>query len=632
MTKYSVFISYRRTGFETANLIAEKLRSMGYSVFFDVESLRGGKFNEQLFQVIDGCTDFVLVLPKDALERCADKDDWVRKEVMYAMLKQKNIVPVMLNDFDWPDPMPSGMEELKDYQAVTASDRNTFDLAMQRLASYLKASKYKKILISKIVAIILTIVIVLGLIFAAMRLGSRPSCKLVGDYLATNTELIYEMYTTYVDMENEWDKFLRNYDRTTSTSRRLELKNDLQGKINVWNHNTNSVRQNILTPPKFTLIESMMLSTHGVIAWVLTTIPDYSASFCDDLDSISSQIQAIIEAPNIDEIRQKALTMNLDIYDHTTKAYYYAYLSEMSHLPSSSKIVHEQLKVTWKLFPNTPDGLSAAKYDEMQQWEMDRAEEIVHDYSIYLQTQENEMENLSDRMDSLMKMSHMIDAILTTGDIQIAENQKQQITQERIQTKRELVAQKKEELNEEQQKVLNIYNQVKSNCTLQESDSPGYQWGKIIRMAKMLANSVNSQQQALALNIAEGATIKPDMVYTDICSMLDDYVRFHSESLSYIEPLRLYYQLVSEGKQPLGGQLIFAFKDNATHPLFEIGDIVITRNGVQITNYASLIAAIKEDNRGYVEFYRMENHKLTLHKENFPETSVLVGYMEVGEY
>ena len=38
--KYDVFISYRRDAFESANLIAEKLRSAGYTVFFDVEMLR----------------------------------------------------------------------------------------------------------------------------------------------------------------------------------------------------------------------------------------------------------------------------------------------------------------------------------------------------------------------------------------------------------------------------------------------------------------------------------------------------------------------------------------------------------------------------------------------------------------
>ena len=77
--KYNIFVSYRRTSAETANLIAVKLRGKGYNVFFDVESLRGGKFNEQLFDVIDRVDDVVVVLPAGALDSCLDEDDWLRK-------------------------------------------------------------------------------------------------------------------------------------------------------------------------------------------------------------------------------------------------------------------------------------------------------------------------------------------------------------------------------------------------------------------------------------------------------------------------------------------------------------------------------------------------------------------------
>ena len=68
--KYDIFISYRRASFESANLIAEKLRRAGYSVFFDVETLRSGKFNEQLLTVIEQCKDFIIVLSENALDVC----------------------------------------------------------------------------------------------------------------------------------------------------------------------------------------------------------------------------------------------------------------------------------------------------------------------------------------------------------------------------------------------------------------------------------------------------------------------------------------------------------------------------------------------------------------------------------
>lgn len=46
---YDIFISNRRTASESAQLISSSLKDRGYDVFLDVESLRSGKFNEQLY-------------------------------------------------------------------------------------------------------------------------------------------------------------------------------------------------------------------------------------------------------------------------------------------------------------------------------------------------------------------------------------------------------------------------------------------------------------------------------------------------------------------------------------------------------------------------------------------------------
>ena len=141
--KYDIFISYRRSSYDTANLIATRLKSAGYSVFFDMGTLRSGKFNEQLFNVIETCNDFVLVLPQGALDRCVNEDDWVRLEVQHAMKNNKNIIPVMLNGFQWPPKMPEGLEELCNYHALTASSVEYFDLSMERLQrSYLSSKRH----------------------------------------------------------------------------------------------------------------------------------------------------------------------------------------------------------------------------------------------------------------------------------------------------------------------------------------------------------------------------------------------------------------------------------------------------------------------------------------------------------
>ena len=137
---YDIFISYRREGGDYfAQLLYDRLISQGYRVFLDVESLRSGKFNEELLRVIDKCKDFILVLPENALERCSNPEDWVRREVVCAINKNKNIIPVWLRNFSFPDQLPSELSELPNYQCIKANDTDTFSYALKKLYGYLSS-------------------------------------------------------------------------------------------------------------------------------------------------------------------------------------------------------------------------------------------------------------------------------------------------------------------------------------------------------------------------------------------------------------------------------------------------------------------------------------------------------------
>lgn len=51
---YDVFISYRRDGgFDTAGRINDLLVSEGYSVSYDIDTLREGRFDKQLLERIE---------------------------------------------------------------------------------------------------------------------------------------------------------------------------------------------------------------------------------------------------------------------------------------------------------------------------------------------------------------------------------------------------------------------------------------------------------------------------------------------------------------------------------------------------------------------------------------------------
>ena len=103
MKDFDIFVSYRRdTGKEIAAWLQSALQNRNYSVFLDVDEL-SGKFDERLYECIDNADNFLLILSEGALDRCKNEGDWVRREIQYAIEKEKNIIPLVTKEFSWPD-------------------------------------------------------------------------------------------------------------------------------------------------------------------------------------------------------------------------------------------------------------------------------------------------------------------------------------------------------------------------------------------------------------------------------------------------------------------------------------------------------------------------------------------------
>src|SRR5690606_27001941 len=132
----SVFISYRR---EVSSYIARAifldLRANGYDVFMDVESIDSGAFDTAILNQIEARGHFVVVLTPGSVERCVEADDWLRREIEYAMDKQRNIVPVLANGFTFSGTeryLTGNLSELYRYNALPLY-HGYFDEAMVRL-------------------------------------------------------------------------------------------------------------------------------------------------------------------------------------------------------------------------------------------------------------------------------------------------------------------------------------------------------------------------------------------------------------------------------------------------------------------------------------------------------------------
>lgn len=140
---YDIFISYRRDGgFETAKHLNDLLVRDGYTVSFDIDTLREGDFDDTLLRRIDQCVDFILVVDKHTFDRTLDlefdqKKDWLRTELAYALKLRKNIIPLLLSGVDgFPSNLP---EDVADVATKNGPVYNKyyFDEFYKRLKSFL---------------------------------------------------------------------------------------------------------------------------------------------------------------------------------------------------------------------------------------------------------------------------------------------------------------------------------------------------------------------------------------------------------------------------------------------------------------------------------------------------------------
>ena len=108
---YDIFISYRhvRLSDSEARRLNERLKNL-YNVCFDLEDIPDGDLPDCLYEGIEECTDFILIVEKGTLDRTMDpsneKEDWAGLEIEYALKCDKNVIPILLPDAEFPPKLP----------------------------------------------------------------------------------------------------------------------------------------------------------------------------------------------------------------------------------------------------------------------------------------------------------------------------------------------------------------------------------------------------------------------------------------------------------------------------------------------------------------------------------------------
>jgi Flp pilus assembly protein TadD len=116
----TVFLSYRRTNVPWALAIFQNLTQHGYDVFIDFNGVGAGDFESVILGNITARAHFLVLLTPSALEHCNEPGDWLRREIETAIDSKRNIVPLMVEGFDFGTPkiasqLTGRLEGLKHY-------------------------------------------------------------------------------------------------------------------------------------------------------------------------------------------------------------------------------------------------------------------------------------------------------------------------------------------------------------------------------------------------------------------------------------------------------------------------------------------------------------------------------------
>lgn len=595
--KYDIFISYRRTSYDTANLIATRLKAAGYSVFFDVETLRSGKFNEQLFEVIQQCKDFLLVLPSGALDRCVNEDDWVRQEVMCAISSKKNIIPILLNGFIWPDTMPLGMEELKDYQALTASSIEYFDLSIERLRKQYLHSKSRRPFLKAIKILCITalsIALLILSLWVAFMSVARGVCEQYASSIVKGASAVHAIAEQNQMVMKEWAEYTNAVKYNAPEKKVKNLRSNVIDAVQLANTNIQTswiVDDQSLDISAF---HSFLLSLFGINVQEVQDFPVYCSLFYEDYCNL---LQQIVSLDISNEYSVDWISAWLSSEEHQFVAFYADVLAVLSSFPSKSLDAFLQVRPEWIYFPySIKIGEPRQYYDDISANAMRLAEEKIRGYESTLNIADAQLDEMEEQLDEIASKESEFEAAV------------KQIEDVLDQT----------------------YSDMINHFSFEETDDQWTKWGEIQRWGKFLSYLVESYANAKKDGYVLSSSVTPEKVLEKINQMLNAFQNQYADSKDYIPSVRAFFRDVSKGEREYAGVLVFAFSENKQHPFLKVGDIITTYNGVKLVSLETLKSEYQNTSDGLVIVDRLTkgHFESVTGKMEEPE---IVGFLDIVE-
>jgi hypothetical protein len=564
---YDAFISYRRQGGEqTAKIISDRLTDMGYKVFYDVEALRSGAFNTKLYSVIEECRDVIVVLSPDSLDRCSEENDWVRLEIAHALKAGKNVIPVLLRGFVFPETLPEEIQALR-YQNGLEANSEFFDAFIAKLKSFLHS---KPTLIQRIsqntvfkrtLPFTLALLIVLGIalgVYALLGNRSQAFPKTQEQKNITNEALGYiQQNLTLIDgafgevsaSYKACESYLIDLDQV-QYEEAIAAINKAYGSIDRLDIAACALPANVSDK-----IDTTPINKADLVA-VNGFNNDLCKAFKDNLLFIKQAIRkdSVLDTPakrKTLEIYKQMLEFDklniaygindllLPVDSGFLAGFKQKYLPDLINLPFGSLV--------WLNDKAELERLTDSVYNQQKQQLNEMASLLGSENYAYMQ-QRAELEQYA--LEQGMSQSE-IDAFLAD-----------------VTNKSESITALKQQLNEATTKLADMKNQAKEKFAPKEEDTPDILWGKMLRF--------------MTLQMYEDA-VKCVQMYQLKVQGEDPSAKIYVPSA-----IRFIKQISSTGVDY--GVIVCNYEPGKPkHTVFEIGDIIVAIDNNICLNYESFV-------------------------------------------
>lgn len=638
--KYDIFISYRREGgFETAQMISQHLKYKGYNVFFDLENLReSGKFNERLISVIENCKDFVVVFPPDHIERLYSEDDWVRTELACAIRNQKNIIPILLRDFKFPKELPDNINEVRFYQGVAAGDYNYFDASMEKLKQLLKSKRgftwqRYKVAILSIIGVLAIALSAISLVWWSNQAEYKSLCKDICSTMGAEIIMINGVVGEINDIEKEWKNYTDKLSRIRNINDAEKLYADFSDRIKYFRDKQRIFRnKKNLTESERKLLRKNNIEIEDIEGFFNIILPAFYEEIYHTFDKL-----LFYATPNNYLINYESsnhfVELNCKSNRLSAESLYISYLGVMSLMPKNEvNPIIDKIKINLFNLPQIDNDKSYKYYEN-------RFERINAELAEMVAKSENVVRREED-------VINRVEAFVEDAKRQ------QEIKQglERLEDKKAVVANKRAELSEAENKLTEAYERALNKFEIKASDDQWTQWGKMLRIATLANTALKSRTEAKKqydeqVRIANSKGLDPSFLtppfytisvndmFANIDKWLSSYLKNFPSASNYVTTSKQFYKAVLKGKTAYTGVLVISTQNDETHPVLRIGDIIVERKGEVIRNsdhYGSLASNPVENKIKILRFTSDGTPNYVT--EIIPaECKVLVGMLDLTE-